>query len=213
MYKSVSEVQHWCWVMSSGSQSFLYRPSFVYGRIVMLKQERDKHKLLKQRLKYSYYLKCCCMIIWDYRVQNQYTQVLTGRSTVIETLHQIPVLWEGEGLNKWIQGSDKRTYHQWYWSVGAAKCGSTVICQVWQPYTNQNQSELWGRDERKRRRAEQENESGISMERRGQRGNNAAAARERGWTCCLAAGVVIDEVTERASPKCRVSSEGHSGVG
>lgn len=144
---------------------------------------------------------------------NQYTQVLTGRSTVIETLHQTPVLWEGEGLNKWIQGSDKRTYHQWYWSVGAAKCGSTVICQAWQPYTNQNQSELWGRDERKRRRAEQENESGISMERRGQGGNNAAAARERGWTCCLAAGVVIDEVTERASPKCRVSSEGHSGVG
>lgn len=45
------------------------------------------------------------------------------------------------------------------------------------------------------------------------RENNAAAARERVWTCCLVAGVVIDEVTERASPKCGVPSEGQSEVG
>ena len=54
-------------------------------------------------------------------------------------------------------------------------------------------------------REEQENERSVSKE------HNAAVARERGRTCCLAAGVVMDEVTERASPK--VSSEGQAEVG
>lgn len=41
----------------------------------------------------------------------------------------------------------------------------------------------------------------------------AAATGERGRTCCLAAGVVIDEVTERPSSECTVSSEGQAEVG
>lgn len=60
---------------------------------------------------------------------------------------------------------------------------------------------------------EQEKETVTSVQRRRQKEDNAAAATERGRTCSLAAGVVIDEVTQRASPKCRVPSEGQSEVG
>lgn len=89
---------------------------------------------------------------------------------------------------------------------GQRNVGTLQFVRCWRLYTNQNHGEPMSKKDEERNKR-------ILMERRGRSGDNAAAARERGRTCCLAAGVVIDEVAERASPKCRVSSGGQPRVG